>query len=121
MFKKLCALAFALLLFAPTLLLAATPVNINSADAATIAKSLDRVGPSKAQAIVAYREAHGPFKKVEDLGHVKGIGKTTVELNRSAIQLADAGAEAGAETAATDAPVKPARKNRKATAAVDKE
>ncbi len=89
MFSKLVTLAIALALAAPGLLLAATPVNINHADARTIAKSLDGIGTSRAQAIVAWREAHGPFKKVDDLKHVKGIGKATIERNRSAILLAD--------------------------------
>jgi competence protein ComEA len=66
---------------------AATPVNVNKADAATIAKALDGIGQSKAQAIVAWREAHGPFKRVEDLAQVKGIGKGTLERNREAIRF----------------------------------
>lgn len=66
---------------------AATPVNVNKADAATIAKSLDGIGQSKAQAIVAWRQAHGPFKRVEDLAQVKGIGKGTLERNHDAIRF----------------------------------
>lgn len=66
---------------------AATPVNVNKADAATIAKSLDGIGQSRAQAIVAWRQAHGPFKRVEDLAQVKGIGKSTLERNRDAIRF----------------------------------
>ncbi len=89
MIRKLVALAFAVGLTLPGLLLAATPVNINQADAATIAKSLDGIGQSRADAIVAWRGAHGPFKKADDLRRVKGIGKATIERNRSAILLAD--------------------------------
>lgn len=66
---------------------AATPVNVNKADATIIAKSLDGIGQSKAQAIVAWRQAHGPFKKVEDLAQIKGIGKGTLERNRDAIRF----------------------------------
>ena len=66
---------------------AATPVNINKADATTIAKSLDGIGQSRAKAIVAWRDAHGPFKKVEDLSQIKGIGKNTLERNRDAIRF----------------------------------
>jgi len=72
------ATALALGLAAPGLLLAATPVNINKADARAIAKSLDGIGATRAEAIVAWREAHGPFKKADDLKHVKGIGKATI-------------------------------------------
>lgn len=66
---------------------AATPVNINKADASVIAKSLDGIGPSRAKAIVAWRDAHGPFKKFEDLSQIKGIGKGTLERNREAIRF----------------------------------
>lgn len=113
MLNKLVAAVLALTFALPGLLLAATPVNINQADAATIAKSLDGIGQSKAEAIVAWREAHGPFKKADDLKHVKGIGKATIERNRSAIQLA-AGDAADAGDAVAEAPAKPARKNKKA-------
>ena len=61
----------------------AVPVDINKADATTLAAELNGVGVSKAAAIVAYREANGPFLHIEDLSNVKGIGVKTVEKNRS--------------------------------------
>ncbi len=61
----------------------AVPVDINRADASTLAAELNGVGTSKAVAIVAYREANGPFRYIEDLSNVKGIGTKTVEKNRS--------------------------------------
>ena len=85
MLRKFIPLALALFLALPAL--ASTPVNVNTADAVTIAKSLDGVGPAKARAIVAYRKAHGHFRRVEDLAKVKGIGKSTVEHNRKDIRL----------------------------------
>lgn len=115
MFNKFAAVALALALAVPGLLLAATPVNINQADAAVIAKSLDGIGQSKAEAIVAWREAHGPFKKADDLKHVKGIGKATIERNRAAILLADDGS--ASTDAAADAPAKKARRSKKAAVA----
>jgi competence protein ComEA len=63
----------------------AGPVNVNTADAQAISEALQGVGLSKAQAIVEYREKHGPFKSPEDLSLVKGIGERTVELNRDDI------------------------------------
>ena len=60
----------------------AGPVDINTADAATIAKELQGIGLSKAQAIVAYREKNGAFKSAEDLRKIKGIGARTLERNR---------------------------------------
>ena len=106
MFHKLATLIVALALALPGLLFAATPVNINQADAPTIAKSLDGIGASRAEAIVAWRDVHGPFKKADDLKHVKGIGKATIERNRSAILFADAAPDAAAndETAAAPKP-----------------
>jgi len=60
-------------------------VDINSADAATLARVLEGVGPAKAAAIVEHRRRHGPFRRVEDLARVRGIGRKTVERNRGRI------------------------------------
>ena len=65
----------------------AGPVDINTADAATISNELDGVGLTKAQAIVDYRKKHGPFKSAEDLSLVKGIGERTVEMNLDNIRV----------------------------------
>lgn len=62
-------------------------VNINTADAATIAQVLDGVGESKAAAIVEYREKHGEFVSASDLTQVKGIGGSTVGKNTERIVL----------------------------------
>ena len=61
----------------------ADPVDINTANAMVISKTLKGIGLKKAQAIVAYREKHGKFKTVEDLAKVQGIGKKTVALNKA--------------------------------------
>ena len=68
-----------LLLAAPTF--AAEQVDINTADAATLVKTLKGIGPAKAEAIVAYRKENGPFQSVMELTRVKGIGNKTVEDN----------------------------------------
>jgi competence protein ComEA len=65
----------------------AGPVNLNSADAATLAKELDGVGPAKAQAIVEDRQKNGPFRSAEDLLKVDGIGDKVLEQNRNNIRL----------------------------------
>ena len=80
--KNLLVLLFAVI--APVASVAG-PVNVNTADAATISAELQGVGMSKAQAIVEYRNSHGPFKSYEDLTLVKGIGVRTVEINRANI------------------------------------
>ena len=64
-------------------------VNINSADAETIASVLMGVGVEKAKAIVAYREQHGRFYVAEELTTVKGIGKNTVLKNEARIRIDD--------------------------------
>jgi competence protein ComEA len=68
----------------------AGPVDINKADAKTIAKELEGIGLSRAQAIVEYREKNGAFKSVDDLKKVKGIGAKTLEQNRSNIRFDNA-------------------------------
>ena len=65
----------------------AATVNINVADAATLAAALNGVGLSRAEEIVRYREAYGPFSSVEELAEVKGIGEATLEKNRTVITL----------------------------------
>ncbi len=81
--------------------LAADKVNVNTADAATIDQVLLNVGPSKAEAIVAYRKAHGAFKSAEQLALVKGIGLKTVEKNRDRIVLGGAAPATKAKAAPT--------------------
>ena len=68
-------------------------VNINTADAETLAATLQHVGPVKAKAIVDYRREYGSFRSVEQLAMVKGVGLKTVERNRDRILL-DSGEEA---------------------------
>ena len=80
------ALLFTLLLASAHVLAA---VNINTATAEQLAGAMKGVGPSKAQAIVDYREAHGPFKSVDELVQVKGIGLKTVEKNRDQLTVSN--------------------------------
>lgn len=105
----LAALALTLACALPVF--AATPVDVNHADAATIATSLDGVGMSKANAIVAWRGEHGAFKNVDDLRQVKGIGDKTLARNRDAIRLTGGAKVAAASTKAGNAD-KPHRASR---------
>lgn len=53
-------------------------LNINSANLSEL-QNLSGVGPSKAQSIINYREENGPFKSLDDLLEVRGIGEKTIE------------------------------------------
>jgi len=86
----------------------AGPVNVNTADASTLAQELDGIGPAKAQAIVEYRQKNGPFRTAEDLLKVQGIGERVLEQNRANLRFSGAGAGAAPATAkAPAAPQKP--------------
>jgi competence protein ComEA len=64
-------------------------VNINTADAAELARVLQGIGEAKANAIVEYRKANGEFVDLYELANVKGVGERTVELNEDRILLKD--------------------------------
>lgn len=74
-----------LLALASQVAVAAERIDINTADATTLDRVLLNIGPAKARAIVDYRMANGPFRSVEQLALVKGIGLKTIEKNRDRI------------------------------------
>ena len=61
-------------------------ININSATVAQL-DSLSGIGPTKAQAIIDYRNQNGPFSTVDDLLNVPGIGPKTLETIRDQITV----------------------------------
>jgi len=65
-------------------------ININTASATDLDK-LPRIGPKVAQRIIDYRKEHGPFKKIEEIMKVKGIGEKTFARLKDLITV---GAEA---------------------------
>lgn len=79
----LCRLIGALALLISTTVFAIEPVDINTADAQSMAQAIQGVGQAKAEAIVAYRNKNGHFSSIEELARVKGIGLKTVNKNRS--------------------------------------
>ncbi len=83
--KGLGAAVLAAMLLAPNAI--AGPVNVNSADAKTLAKELQGVGMAKAEAIVSYRQKNGPYKTADDLAKVKGLGKKLIEQNRANLKF----------------------------------
>ncbi|MEM7564638.1 MAG: helix-hairpin-helix domain-containing protein [Pseudomonadota bacterium] len=75
--------AFAALSFSS--LIAAAPVNINTASAAEIAESLKGIGLTKAQAIVDYRENYGVFSQADEIIFVRGVGESIYQKNKEDI------------------------------------
>ncbi|WP_314705942.1 helix-hairpin-helix domain-containing protein [Rothia mucilaginosa] len=63
-----------------------TPVNINTATAEEL-QSLPRIGPAMAQRIIAWREAHGGFRSVDELDAVPGIGLSMLENLRPLVTV----------------------------------
>lgn len=61
-------------------------VNINSAGVEELT-GLPGIGPAYAQRIVDYRKEYGPFKTIEDLLNVRGIGDRTFEKIRDRITV----------------------------------
>lgn len=62
-------------------------LDLNKADALTLQKELNGIGKAKAEAIVAYREANGPFASVDELLEIKGIGNALLERNRDKVMV----------------------------------
>lgn len=64
-------------------------VNINTAPAEALS-TLNGIGKKYAERIVAYRDAHGPFQRPEDILKVDGIGPATWEKNKDVITVGPA-------------------------------
>jgi competence protein ComEA len=89
----------------------AGPVNINTADAATLSRELKGIGAAKAQAIVEFRQKNGGFRTIDELSMVKGIGQRLIEQNRADLRIEKPGTAPAA--ARPGAPVRPAPAVRK--------
>ena len=71
---------------APVIAADSGKVNINTASVEALTQ-LQKVGPKTAERIVAYRNDNGPFKAVDDLKNVKGVGNKILELNKERISV----------------------------------
>lgn len=85
--QKMIHTLLALVLFAFAPVLFAEPLDINTATVEQIDATLAGVGKAKAEAIVKDREQNGPFKSVDDLVRVKGIGPSILAKNRDKITV----------------------------------
>lgn len=61
-------------------------ININSATAAEL-EELPRIGEALAGRIITFREENGPFRSIEDLGNVSGIGEKMLEALRPLVKV----------------------------------
>jgi competence protein ComEA len=78
-------------------------VNINTASQDEFVALHKGLGPAKAQAIIDYRKANGPFKSVDDLRHVKGIGAKRLERLRPELTVGPVSKVASASAVKADA------------------
>lgn len=85
MMKLLRSLILALAL-SPLAAMAVGSVDINTADAASL-EQVKGIGPTKASAIVKFREQNGPFASVDDLVQVPGLGEKTVAQIRDQLSV----------------------------------
>jgi competence protein ComEA len=102
MHKLVGAVALALALQFVGAVPAFAVVNINTATKEELV-ALNGIGPAKAQAILDYRKANGPFKSVDDLRNVKGIGAKRLEKLRPELAVAAAPAKSEARGAGPSA------------------
>jgi competence protein ComEA len=65
---------------------ASVPIDLNSASAAEL-ESLPGIGPSRALAILAFREHHGGFQSVSQLLRIKGIGRAMLRKLRPLVTV----------------------------------
>ncbi len=80
---------FAIIFVFITAVAYAGPVNINTATADSLAANIKGVGKKKAEAIIAYRQANGPFKSAEELLKVKGIGPKLLVNNKDNLLISN--------------------------------
>lgn len=100
MIKKLLFFILSICSFA----FAFAAVNINTANQQEL-ETLNGIGPAKAKAIVDYRTQNGPFKSIEDIKSVKGVGEKIFEKIKEELSIS------GTATRTTTAAV-PAKKSK---------
>lgn len=85
--KSLKSTVTAIALLACGAVFAAEPIDINTADAQALAEAINGVGLKRAEAIVEYRKQNGPFKSVNELVEVRGVGEKSVEKSRDRLTV----------------------------------
>ena len=85
--KSVTQIVVALALLFASHFAVAEVVNINTADVQTLAANVIGVGEKRALAIVAFRDEHGPFKSVDEMTQVRGIGLKLINKNRENLTI----------------------------------
>ncbi|MDY0290998.1 MAG: helix-hairpin-helix domain-containing protein [Desulfuromonadaceae bacterium] len=86
LFRTILVLLFAIALCAPTTLLAALNININSATVEQL-QQINGIGPKTAEKIVEYRNTHGKFSSLDELRNIRGIGDKSLEKMANSITI----------------------------------
>src|SRR6476619_4660388 len=81
-------------------------ININTASLQEL-EALNGIGPVKAQAIIDHRKANGPFKSIEQLKDVKGIGDATFDKIKGDVSITGATTPLAKTTSAAPAAAAP--------------
>lgn len=76
----------ATLILVPSLLIAGESININTAGKEAL-MSIKGIGEKRAEAIINWRQKYGPFKSVDDLVGINGIGKSIIDANRDTLTV----------------------------------
>ncbi|MBI3145879.1 MAG: helix-hairpin-helix domain-containing protein [Pseudogulbenkiania sp.] len=96
--KWLLVLASLLVFCSPAM----AAIDLNTASQQEL-ESLNGIGPAKARAILDYRSKQGPFKSVDELNNVSGIGDKTLEKLRRDIAVTGKSAAPQGKPGATSA------------------
>lgn len=84
--ENLRKFVFAVLLTLPVMLFAGESININTADKEEL-MSINGIGEKRAEAIITHRDQNGPFRSVDELAEVKGVGKFFIDTNRDQLTI----------------------------------
>ncbi len=100
--KALSVLSFLFWFTLPAWAAETKPVNVNTASMAEL-MSIKGIGEAKARAIIEHREKHGPFKTVDELKNVSGIGDKLLATLKPQLTVGEGGAHSSGPSQAPGA------------------
>ena len=87
--KLFSSILLSLLLALPVVSFSAESININTANKEALMSVIKGVGEKKAEAIILYRKENGPFKSIDELTNVKGVGQGMVDKHREKLSTSE--------------------------------